>query len=486
MILKRVNNFFNHQSVKIVAILFFIIFFIVFITPFFINFEKYKKDIENAFEEKLFLKIKINEKITYNPFLRPHIELNVVDIFDVKKKEEFYLGNIYKVKVNINIFNLIFGKININQLEIYEGLIELQSGFFQNIFENYQKLEGIKKIEFHNIDLKYFAKNDYVEFTDVKGNIFFKNNLVDEIKLNSQIFGLPINIDFRGDIKKKQNVGNLKIKIKPAKFNVDFDLESIDLKKNNFMGFGKLKVGNENSTIGLNNINLQFNFNVTNNEAIVDKIVINSYLFKGTGHSKIMLTPKLFLEADFSFQDTNFKKLSNKNLFSDILKSELFSSPENFFGVFKLNFKNMVTGHGMFNNANTEIVFESGDVVIRQLDLTSKNNDKLSLNGRFVTQNRETIFFFNSQIEIQNLKNFYRDTNGPREKIALLSNDNFIGNLNGDLNVKRAKVFVNNISTNRTKKFSRSEINSFQEELNLRLNKNITNAFDPRIYSFLF
>ncbi len=28
------------------------------------------------------------------------------------------------------------------------------------------------------------------------------------------------------------------------------------------MGFGKLKVGNENSTIGLNNINLQFNFNV--------------------------------------------------------------------------------------------------------------------------------------------------------------------------------------------------------------------------------
>ncbi len=172
------------------------------------------------------MKIKINEKITYNPFLRPHIELNVVDIFDVKKKEEFYLGNIYKVKVNINIFNLIFGKININQLEIYEGLIELQSGFFQNIFENYQKLEGIKKIEFHNIDLKYLAKNDYVEFTDIKGNIFFKNNLVDEIKLNSQIFGLPINIDFRGDIKKKQNVGNLKIKIKPAKFNVDFDLES--------------------------------------------------------------------------------------------------------------------------------------------------------------------------------------------------------------------------------------------------------------------
>ncbi|MFM7979553.1 MAG: hypothetical protein ACKPKO_09580, partial [Candidatus Fonsibacter sp.] len=80
----------------------------------------------------------------------------------------------------------------------------------------------------------------------------------------------------------------------------------------------------------------------------------------------------------------------------------------------------MVTGHGMFNNANTVIAFESGDVVIRQLDLISKNNDKLSLNGRFVTQNRETIFFFNSQIEIQNLKNFYRDTNGPREKIALL------------------------------------------------------------------
>jgi hypothetical protein len=36
------------------------------------------------------------------------------------------------------------------------------------------------------------------------------------------------------------------------------------------------------------------------------------------------------------------------------------------------------------------------------------------------------------------------------------------------------------------KKFSRVSLNTIQEEFNLRLNKDILNILDARIYSFLF
>jgi len=45
---------------------------------------------------------------------------------------------------------------------------------------------------------------------------------------------------------------------------------------------------------------------------------------------------------------------------------------------------------------------------------------------------------------------------------------------------------VNEIIGNNNKKFSKKDLNTAQEEMNLRLNKNIMNILDPRVYSFLF
>jgi hypothetical protein len=45
---------------------------------------------------------------------------------------------------------------------------------------------------------------------------------------------------------------------------------------------------------------------------------------------------------------------------------------------------------------------------------------------------------------------------------------------------------VNEIIGNNNKKFNKSNLNIVQEEFNLRLNKDILNVLDPRIYNFLF
>jgi hypothetical protein len=146
----------------------------------------------------------------------------------------------------------------------------------------------------------------------------------------------------------------------------------------------------------------------------------------------------------------------------------------------------MITNHNLFSDANATIIVEGGDVNIKELNLISKFNDLLKINGRFITQNKETIFFFSSQIDLVNIKNFYKNTNGAREKIALLPNDSFSGKMKGDLNMRKGRVVLSEIVANSNKKFNKNSLNAAQEELNLRLNKDIMNILNPRIYSFLF
>ena len=58
--------------------------------------------------------------------------------------------------------------------------------------------------------------------------------------------------------------------------------------------------------------------------------------------------------------------------------------------------------------------------------------------------------------------------------------------MKGDLNMKKGRVVVNEIIGNNNKKFNKSNLNIVQEEFNLRLNKDILNVLDARIYNFLF
>ena len=159
---------------------------------------------------------------------------------------------------------------------------------------------------------------------------------------------------------------------------------------------------------------MQFNFDLKDEHVDLKNILVNSFLYKGEGSAKIDFKPRLAFASEFNFVDTNFKKLSSVNLKDYLMHNKLFNIHEDFYGVFKLNFKNMITNHNLFSDANAIITVEGGDVNIKELNLISKFNDLLKINGRFITQNSETIFFFNSQIDLVNIKNFYKNTNGVR------------------------------------------------------------------------
>ena len=485
-LLNSLNSFYNHKVYSRAMVAFAGIFFIIFLSPFFIDLDRYKPEIENQIQEKFFIKVKINEKITYKPFLRPHIELFSVDIFETNKKEDVYIGNIYKVNLRINIFDIVLRKFNITDVEVVDGIIELENNYFDNFFKNTDSIKNLKAIKVSNLDLKYSSQNNSIEISDINSDIIFDKGNLKRFDLTGNLFNLPFVSTFQGARNRDKSVGHLSIESKDLKFYFDADLADINFLKNEFLGNAKIRFANTLSTIGLNNLTLQFSFDLKDEHVVLKNILVNSFLYKGEGSAKIDFKPRLALVSEFNFIDTNFKKLSNGNLKDYLVHNKLFNIHEDFYAVFKLNFKNMVTNHNLFSDANAVIVVEGGDVNIKELNLISKFNDLLKINGRFITQNRETIFFFNSQIDLVNIKNFYKNTNGAREKIALLPNASFSGKMKGDLNMRKGRVAVNEIIGNSNKKFNKNNLNIVQEEFNLRLNKDILNVLDPRIYSFLF
>ena len=485
-LLNSLNSFYNHKVYSRAMVAFAGIFFIIFLSPFFIDLDRYKPEIENQIQEKFFIKVKINEKITYKPFLRPHIELFSVDIFETNKKEDVYIGNIYKVNLRINIFDIVLRKFNITDVEVVDGIIELENNYFDNFFKNTDSIKNLKAIKVNNLDLKYSSQNNSIEISDINSDIIFDKGNLKRFDLTGNLFNLPFVSTFQGARNRDKSVGHLSIESKDLKFYFDADLADINFLKNEFLGNAKIRFANTLSTIGLNNLTLQFSFDLKDEHVDLKNILVNSFLYKGEGSAKIDFKPRLALVSEFNFIDTNFKKLSNGNLKDYLVHNKLFNIHEDFYAVFKLNFKNMVTNHNLFSDANAVIVVEGGDVNIKELNLISKFNDLLKINGRFITQNRETIFFFNSQIDLVNIKNFYKNTNGAREKIALLPNASFSGKMKGDLNMRKGRVVVNEIIGNSNKKFNKNNLNIVQEEFNLRLNKDILNVLDPRIYSFLF
>ena len=485
-LLNTLNSFYNHKVYSRAMVAFAGIFFIIFLSPFFIDLDRYKPEIENQIQEKFFIKVKINEKITYKPFLRPHIELFSVDIFETNKKEDVYIGNIYKVNLRINIFDIVLRKFNITDVEVVDGIIELENNYFDNFFKNTDSIKNLKAIKVNNLDLKYSSQNNSIEISDINSDIIFDKGNLKRFDLTGNLFNLPFVSTFQGARNRDKSVGLLSIESKDLKFYFDADLADINFLKNEFLGNAKIRFANTLSTIGLNNLTLQFSFDLKDEHVDLKNILVNSFLYKGEGSAKIDFKPRLALVSEFNFIDTNFKKLSNGNLKDYLVHNKLFNIHEDFYAVFKLNFKNMVTNHNLFSDANAVIVVEGGDVNIKELNLISKFNDLLKINGRFITQNRETIFFFNSQIDLVNIKNFYKNTNGAREKIALLPNASFSGKMKGDLNMRKGRVVVNEIIGNSNKKFNKNNLNIVQEEFNLRLNKDILNVLDPRIYSFLF
>ncbi len=78
--------------------------------------------------------------------------------------------------------------------------------------------------------------------------------------MKGNFFNLPFTSKFQGAKNKDKSIGNLSIQSNDLKFYFDADLTDINFLKSEFLGNAKVRFVNSLSTIGLNNLTLQFNF----------------------------------------------------------------------------------------------------------------------------------------------------------------------------------------------------------------------------------
>ena len=202
-LLNTLKSFNHHKIYSRTMVVFAVIFLIIFLLPFFINLDQYKPEIENQIQEKFFIKTKINEKISYKPFLRPHIELFSVDIFETNKKEDIYIGNIYKINLRINIFNIVLRNFNITDVEVVDGIIELENNYFDNFFKNTDSIKNLKAIKINNLDLKYSSNKSSIEISDINSDITFDKGNLRRFDLTGNLFNLPFESTFQGSKNKE-------------------------------------------------------------------------------------------------------------------------------------------------------------------------------------------------------------------------------------------------------------------------------------------
>ncbi len=262
----------------------------------------------------------------------------------------------------INIFNIVFRNFNITDVEVVDGIIELENNYFDNFFKNTDSIKNLKAIKIHNLDLKYSSNKSSIEISDINSDIVFDKGNLKKFDLTGNLFNLPFVSKFQSAINKDKSVGNLSIKSNDLKFYFDANLIDINFIKNEFSGNAKIRFANTLSTIGLNNLTLQFNFNLRDENVDLKNILVNSFLYKGEGSAKIDFKPRLTFVSEFNFIDTNFKKLPNSDLKDYLVNNKLFNIHEDFYGIFKLNFKNLITNHNLFSDANT--------IIVRGIDLT--------------------------------------------------------------------------------------------------------------------
>ena len=253
-LLNSLQSFYNHKIYSIAMVAFALIVFIIFLLPFFINLERYKPEIENQFQEKFSFKIKINEKISYKPFLRPHIQLPSVDIFEDNKKEDVNIGNIYKINLRVNIFNILFRNFNISDFEFVDGIIEVDKNYFDNFFKNIDLIKNLKVIRIHNLDLKYSANKKTIEISDINTDIIFKQGKLRSFDFTGSLFNLPFTSTFQSSLNQNRRIGNLSIKSNALKFYFEADLTDINFLTYEFLGNAKIRFANTLSTIGLNSL----------------------------------------------------------------------------------------------------------------------------------------------------------------------------------------------------------------------------------------
>ena len=451
--LKKTKLIRNNKAFLILGTISFLL-LTYFLIPNFYNKNLIQSQIENQVLKKYNTSIKINKKIKYGLFPKPHFVIKDSSIFR-KDKNIAKIGNL-KIYISINNF-LRFNQIEVKDLFLKKTDFKINSKdlvFFANLLKTEP---NENEIIIKDSKIFYKGNNDDLLFINkIKKYRFYydSKNLQNILSSSNEIFNTPF-----------------KLVIKNDKFNQklysQFKAKKFRLSVNNLINYdGEIKNGLLD--VLLINKNTSLKYKIKKNSLIFNSNFQNNS-FKG----KIDFKPFYF------FADFNYDGLSSKNLFSDdsiffdLIKSEIFNN-SNLNIDLNLNVKDIVNIDEL-NNLKFRLRLEEGNIILSDTSINWKNDLQIVLKESLINYNNESINLVGKMfIKFKNSNNFYKSFQVKKnlrksiDEIQLDINYNFTNNevsfsnikIDDNLNINVEK-FINKFNSQSKRSFNKITFKNF-------------------------
>jgi hypothetical protein len=434
-------------------------------SPFLINFNEEKKiGFENIISEITGYKVDIKGGIKYKPFPLPKIELS--EIHFSKNTENSILD---KMNLRVSVHSLF-------KTSIDYGNIVLEGGEFLIDLEDVKKLSKIeefkrkKEIKIKNVNLKFFNKANSFSFNSSYGEIFYNNSNITIFKLKKFFVGeVPFNLNFNGN---ELSINSKKINTKFLLSNLADDSPILKINYNNKIFFPSLR-----------KLYAEFDVKKIDSNFSLKSKVFKTNLLKGDVDVLFDLNQNKTINFKGNFDNPKLVKINTNELVS-FLKNDLNFLSSLFDINFEFIFNNFEFSNSLFENANLNFSFQSGDILVNKINFFSKNN-KLEIKGRNVVYEKDNLFLYDLIFQTNNIKQLCKDFCENKNLLEKINKENFKLVSKGILNINKGKIEVEENFTDN--QYNDNQLKLLNANLNsLILFGNLENLFNVSRYFLIY
>ncbi len=432
-----------------------------FISPLFINLNTLKSSIELELNSAFSTSSSIEGNIVYS--LKTGPKLNIENVVFSKNNDGGMDGNINQIQISVSPFVIFKKKINFINIRITDGSLSVPEEVAKLL--TIKNTSGLKKLNIENVSIKIFNKQSEIQIDNNAGTILYKDEQVSDAKISGIIGNLNYNVNF--------DSSKLNFSIPKKNFNVEYLFN----KDQNLPSFVQIKSASNLLFPGLKNIYLRSDILENKEKIVLENIKLTSSTYSGVGRIEIELQPRFFIKTDMSFGRTNFTNISSSE-FASFINDDLFELASQFNGSFNLQFKHIIMDQNYFDDFNLDVNFESGDVVLNNIEFISEDNN-LQLSGRIFQESNDKLMFFKTKFRTSQLKKLCIQackSKPETNQYSMVSQ--------GTLDIKKSKIYLDEFFSN--KKYDAAEIDSLNLNLNAMLAGNLKQTFSLKNFLSIY
>lgn len=446
----RYSRFFEFIFFLRYLLLLFLISIAVFlIIPVFFNYEKKAEIIKLHLLENYNYEISSYEKIKYNFFPLPKLEISNI-LINLNAPEENL--NVKKIIIYPELFSIYnFQNFSSNKVTLKDSNLEFKISNFGAIIKKifYKK----NKLYINNLNLKIFDEKIPVI---TLSNINFSNYGYNENLIKGKVF------DKNFKVELNNNYRNINFELLNSGINANINFE-----ENQAAG---IKLGTFKSKI----LNANFKSNFKYDGKIIK--IYNSYFRSKNiylrNKSDITLHPFLDTKTEFVIEEFNSQILKKIELIKFLSLKDFLRKINN---KSEVNFKPKKINRKFFDDLNLEI-----DLAYGRMNYSKKlmiANNMINCNGSINFLEEYPLLFFHCNVKSEDKKELFKKFSIKTKK----KNEIFELRIKGNLNILNRKVNFKNISVNDSYEASKEDLKYFKSSFEkIFFDKSFLEIFDSK------